>query len=56
MEIELLKDCKLSKSGLKKKKGMQFIVHQELGIKLISDKKAKKVSGKSIFNVFKLKK
>ncbi len=53
MKIELIKDCKLSKSGLKKKKGMQFVVHQELGIKLISDKKAKKVSDK---NVFKLKK
>ena len=51
MKIELLKDCKLTPGGLKKKKGMRFIVHKEFGIKLISEKKAKKVSSKNVLNL-----
>jgi len=51
MKIELIKDCRLTPKGLKKKKGMRFIVHQEFGIKLISEKKAKKVSNKNELNL-----
>lgn len=47
MKIELLKDCKLTKTGLKKKKGMRFIVHNDKGEELIRKKIAEKVSDKN---------
>ena len=51
MKIELLKDCKLTPKGLKKRKGTRLIVHKEFGIKLISEKKAKKVSNSNELNL-----
>ena len=55
MKIRLLKDCTLTKGGLKKKKGTEFIVHKDFGILLIKDKKAEIVKENKLFNIFKSK-
>ena len=57
MKIELLKDQVLYKGGLKKKKGAQLIVHNDKGIKMIKDGKAKRASKvkESIKKIFKHK-
>ena len=56
MKVKLLKDCTLHKGGLKKKKGTEFIVHKDFGIKLIKDGKADVVKEKGKESFFKFKK